>query len=67
MGWNVVIADDEAPAREELAYILEQIPDVEQITQAVGGMDAIHKVKEQAPDLLFLDMDMPDINGLQVA
>jgi two-component system response regulator LytT len=67
MGWNVVIADDEAPAREELAYLLEQIPDVEQITQAVGGMDAIRKVKEQAPDLLFLDMEMPDINGLQVA
>jgi two-component system response regulator LytT len=67
MGWNVVIADDEAPAREELAYLLEQIPDVEQITQAVGGMDAIRKVKEQGPDLLFLDMDMPDINGLQVA
>jgi two-component system response regulator LytT len=67
MGWNVVIVDDEAPAREELAYLLEQIPDVERVTQAIGGMDAIRKVKEQAPDLLFLDMEMPDINGLQVA
>jgi two-component system response regulator LytT len=45
MGWKVVIADDEAPAREELAYLLEQIPDVEQVTQAVGGMYAIRKVK----------------------
>lgn len=67
MGWNVIIVDDEAPAREELAYLLEKIPDVDRITQAVGGMDAIRKVKEQAPDLLFLDMEMPDINGLQVA
>jgi two-component system response regulator LytT len=67
MGWNVVIADDEAPAREELAYLLEQIPDVDQITQAVCGMDAIRKVKEHGPDLIFLDMEMPDISGLQVA
>jgi two-component system response regulator LytT len=67
VGWNIVIADDEAPAREELAYLLEQFQDVERVTQATGGMDAIKKVKEQAPDVLFLDMDMPDLNGLQVA
>ncbi|WP_261304913.1 LytR/AlgR family response regulator transcription factor [Paenibacillus andongensis] len=67
MGWNIVIADDEAPAREELAYLLEQFEDVDKVTPATGGMDAIKKVKEQAPDVLFLDMDMPDLNGLQVA
>lgn len=67
MGWNVVIADDEAPAREELAYLLEQIEGVQLVAQAVNGMDAIKKVKEQAPDVLFLDIDMPDLNGLQVA
>ncbi|WP_025850143.1 LytR/AlgR family response regulator transcription factor [Paenibacillus ehimensis] len=67
MGWNVVIADDEAPSREELAYLLEQIADVSQVTQAVGGMDAIRKVKELTPDVLFLDMEMPDLSGLQVA
>ncbi len=67
MGWNIVIADDEAPAREELVYLLEQFEDVDKVTPATGGMDAIKKVKEQAPDVLFLDMDMPDLNGLQVA
>jgi two-component system, LytTR family, response regulator LytT len=67
MGWNVVVADDEDPAREELLYMLEQIPEVERVTQAVDGMDAIRKVKEQSPDLLFLDMGMPELNGLQVA
>ncbi|MED4601347.1 LytTR family DNA-binding domain-containing protein [Paenibacillus validus] len=67
MGWNIVIADDEAPAREELVYLLEQLADVDRVTQANSGMDAIKKVKEQAPDVLFLDMDMPDLNGLQVA
>lgn len=67
MGWNIVIADDEAPAREELVYLLEQIDDVESVIQANCGMDAIKKVKEHAPDVLFLDMNMPDLNGLQVA
>lgn len=67
MGWNIVIADDEAPAREELVYLLEQFECVDRVTTATSGMDAIKKVKEQAPDVLFLDMDMPDLNGLQVA
>jgi two-component system response regulator LytT len=67
VGWKVVIADDEAPAREELAYLLDQIPDVDQVIQAHGGMDAIKKVKGYAPHLLFLDMEMPDLGGLQVA
>ncbi|MFC5448538.1 LytR/AlgR family response regulator transcription factor [Paenibacillus aestuarii] len=67
MGWNIVIADDEAPAREELVYLLENCEEVDKVTAATGGMDAIKKVKEQAPDVLFLDMDMPDLNGLQVA
>ncbi|WP_282937011.1 LytTR family DNA-binding domain-containing protein [Paenibacillus sp. RC67] len=67
MGWTIVIADDEAPAREELAYLIEQVNDVDTVIQAVGGMDAIKKVKDCTPDLLFLDMEMPDLNGLQVA
>ncbi|MBP1967403.1 LytTR family transcriptional regulator DNA-binding domain-containing protein [Paenibacillus aceris] len=67
MGWNIVIADDEEPAREELIYLLESCEEVDKVTAATGGMDAIKKVKELAPDVLFLDMDMPDLNGLQVA
>lgn len=67
MGWNIIIADDEEPAREELIYLLESSEEVDKVTAATGGMDAIKKVKELAPDVLFLDMDMPDLNGLQVA
>lgn len=67
MGWTVVIADDEAPAREELAYLLEQMEDVKLVVQAAGGMEAIRKVQEHSPDLLFLDMEMPDLNGMQAA
>ncbi|WP_079908320.1 LytTR family DNA-binding domain-containing protein [Paenibacillus sp. 32352] len=67
MGWTIVIADDEAPAREELAYLIEQVDDVDRVIQAAGGMDAVKKVKEFSPDVLFLDMEMPDLNGLQAA
>ncbi|MCR8641059.1 LytTR family DNA-binding domain-containing protein [Paenibacillus sp. N1-5-1-14] len=67
MRLNIVIADDEAPAREELAYMLSQYEQVDKLTQAINGLDTIKKVKEQKPDILFLDMNMPDLNGLQVA
>jgi two-component system response regulator LytT len=67
VGWNIIIADDEEPAREELMYLLESSEEVDKVTAATGGMDAIKKVKELAPDVLFLDMDMPDLSGLQVA
>ncbi|MFE5318728.1 LytR/AlgR family response regulator transcription factor [Paenibacillus sp. NPDC056579] len=67
MGWKIVIADDEAPAREELSFLVGNMSEVETVVVATGGMDAIKKVRETKPDLLFLDMDMPDLNGLQVA
>ncbi|AFC32943.1 two-component response regulator [Paenibacillus mucilaginosus 3016] len=67
MGYKVVIADDEAPAREELAYLTGQIPDVLSVVTASGGMEAVRRVQEEQPDLLFLDMDMPDLSGRQVA
>ncbi|MCZ8519279.1 MULTISPECIES: LytR/AlgR family response regulator transcription factor [Paenibacillus] len=67
MGYTVVIADDEAPAREELAYLTGQTPGVERVITASGGMEAIRRVQEERPDLLFLDMDMPDLSGRQVA
>ncbi|WP_426449009.1 LytR/AlgR family response regulator transcription factor [Paenibacillus sp. S-38] len=67
MGYKVVIADDEAPAREELAYLTGQMPDVQSVVTASGGMEAVCRVQEEQPDLLFLDMDMPDLSGRQVA
>lgn len=50
-----------------MIYLLESSEEVDKVTAAIGGMDAIKKVKELAPDVLFLDMDMPDLSGLQVA
>ena len=67
MGWNVLIVDDEEPAREELAYMLSMNKEIELTAQAETGLTAIKKAKELQPDVIFLDINLPDINGLQVA
>lgn len=64
---KVFIVDDEQPAREELAFMLGEISGVELIGEASTGMEAIKKVKEMKPELLFLDIQLPDLTGLQVA
>jgi two-component system, LytTR family, response regulator LytT len=64
---RVLIVDDEQPAREELAFMLGEISTVELIDEAASGMEAIKKAKEFKPDLIFLDIQLPDLTGLQVA
>jgi two-component system, LytTR family, response regulator LytT len=65
--WRTLIVDDELPAREELAFLLSHDPRVEVIGQASTGMEAVKKTKELAPDLLLLDIQLPDFSGLHVA
>jgi DNA-binding LytR/AlgR family response regulator len=67
MAFRVLIVDDEQPAREELAYMLGEIPDVDVIGEADCGMEAVKKTKELTPDFVFLDIRLPDLTGLQVA
>jgi two-component system, LytTR family, response regulator LytT len=64
---RIFIVDDEQPSREELAYMLGEIPGIELIGEAGTGMEAVKKVKELKPDLMFLDIQLPDLSGLQVA
>jgi two-component system response regulator LytT len=67
MAWRVLVVDDEKPAREELQYLLGQIPQVKVVGESEIGMDAIKKTKELKPDFIFLDIQLPDLTGLQVA
>ncbi|MGO4272915.1 LytR/AlgR family response regulator transcription factor [Paenibacillus sp. TAF58] len=67
MGVKILIVDDETPAREELSYLLQHAEGVEQILQAKSGMEAIKLTKEIEPDLIFLDIEMPGLTGLQAA
>jgi len=64
---RVVVVDDEQLAREELCYQLEQQGDIEIIGQAANGMDALATVERTSPDLVFLDVQMPGLNGFEVA
>lgn len=67
MTFRVLIVDDEQPARAELAYMLGEIPTVELVGEAENGMDAVKKAKDLKPNLIFLDIQLPDLTGLQVA
>jgi two-component system LytT family response regulator/two-component system response regulator LytT len=67
MPLTAVVVDDEQLAREELCYMLEQLGNVEVIAQAGNGLEAVSLVERLTPDVLFLDVQMPGINGFEVA
>ena len=60
-----LIVDDEPLARERLRTLLAAEPDLEVIGECVNGRDAVAAVKRQRPDLLFLDIQMPELDGFQ--
>lgn len=63
---NTIIVDDEKPAREELAYLLKGFPEINVIGQGKNGVDAVNLIKEHSPDLVFLDVQMPGLDGFGV-
>ena len=56
---RTVVVDDEKPARNELCFLLEQLDGVDIVGQASNGVDAMQVIREQKPDLVFLDIQMP--------
>lgn len=64
---RVMVVDDERPARDELCYLLREIPGVEIVAQAGTGEETIIKFREYHPDVIFLDIQMPDASGVDVA
>jgi two-component system response regulator LytT len=67
MSLTAIVVDDEQLAREELCYMLEQIGNIEVIAQAGNGFEAVGVVDRLTPDVLFLDVQMPGLNGFEVA
>jgi two-component system LytT family response regulator len=63
---RVMIADDERPAREYLKGLLSKFDDVLLIGEAENGSDALELIKAEKPDLAFLDLQMPELTGLEV-
>src|SRR6187549_2523567 len=63
---RAAIVDDEPLARRRIRNLLTEAPDVEVIAECANGKDAIESIEESPPDLLFLDIQMPEIDGFDV-
>jgi len=63
---KVLIADDHAIVRTGLRALLKSEPDLELVGEATGGYEAIELVGKRHPDILILDLSMPDLDGIAV-
>ena len=63
---RAIIVDDEPLGRERVRTLLKDEPDVEVVAEAASGPDALAAVRKHAPDLLFLDVQMPGMDGFEV-
>lgn len=66
MPWTLLIVDDEPLAREGLRLLLAGDPDVGAVHEAKDGREAVAALRERRPDLVFLDVQMPEMDGLAV-
>ena len=63
---RVLVVDDEAPARQRLIDLLNKDPQVESVLEAATGKAAVEIIGREALDLVFLDVQMPELDGLEV-
>jgi two-component system LytT family response regulator len=66
MKLRAVIVDDEPPARELLATLLRAEPDVQVVAECADGLEAVETLRRQRADLMFLDVQMPGLDGFGV-
>jgi two-component system response regulator LytT len=66
MPLSAVIVDDEQLARDELSFLLKDVGDVNVVAQGKNGVEAVHLIREHNPDLVFLDVQMPGLDGFGV-
>lgn len=67
MKLRCIIVDDEVPSCDELSHLLTEIKDVEIVSCANNGTEALTRIKELKPDVVFLDIKMPGMDGFDVA
>jgi two-component system LytT family response regulator/two-component system response regulator LytT len=63
---TALIVDDEQPARDELGFLLKGFPDVEVVGQGKNGVEAVSLIRELNPQVTFLDVQMPGLDGFGV-
>src|SRR6516162_6953556 len=66
MSISALIIDDEQLARDELKYLLDQVGGVQVVAQGSNGIEAVELIEEHHPDLVFLDVQMPGLDGFAV-
>jgi two-component system LytT family response regulator/two-component system response regulator LytT len=66
MSISALIIDDEQLARDELKYLLDSVGDVDVVGQGANGIEAVELIEEHHPDLVFLDVQMPGLDGFAV-
>ena len=63
---SAILIDDEQLAREELSYLLKEFPDVEILATGRNGLEAVKLIENLEPDVVFLDVQMPGLDGFGV-
>ena len=66
MSISALIIDDEQLARDELRYLLDEVGGVDVVAQGTNGIEAVDLIEEYRPDLVFLDVQMPGLDGFAV-
>jgi two-component system response regulator LytT len=66
MSISALIIDDEQLARDELLYLLDQVGGVDVVAQGTNGIEGVDLIEEHRPDLVFLDVQMPGLDGFAV-
>ena len=67
-GWaTALVVDDEVPALDELTYLLQTIPAVSSVHAARSPSEALRSLQERRYDVVFLDVRMPSLNGIELA
>jgi two-component system LytT family response regulator/two-component system response regulator LytT len=61
-----IVVDDEAPALDELLFLLKEFPEIEIVGSASNGPEAVRLIEDLGPELVFLDVQMPGLDGLGV-
>ena len=63
---STIVVDDEQLACDELRYLLKDVPEVEVVASGTNGLEALELIEKLSPELVFLDVNMPGMDGLTV-
>ena len=63
---RAIIVDDEPPARNKIRELIKSEPDVEIVDECTNGREAVQSITSKSPDLVFLDIQMPELDGFGV-